>query len=35
MAYAAYSGATVKILQNPYGKLDEAVAELVLTLQEN
>jgi adenylate kinase len=35
MAYAAYSGATVKILQNPDGKLDEAVAELVLTLQEN
>jgi len=35
MAYAAYSGATVKILQNPDGKLGEAVAELVLTLQEN
>jgi adenylate kinase len=35
MAYAAYSGATVKILQNPDGKLDEAVAELILTLQEN
>jgi adenylate kinase len=35
MAYAAYTGATVKILQNPDGKLDEAVAELVLTLQEN
>ncbi|MGZ5520956.1 MAG: adenylate kinase [Halobacteriota archaeon] len=35
MAYAAYSGATVKILQNPDGKLDQAVAELVLTLQEN
>ncbi|HEX7514019.1 MAG TPA: adenylate kinase [archaeon] len=35
MAYAAYSGATVKILQNPDGKLDEAVTELVLTLQEN
>jgi adenylate kinase len=35
MAYAAYSGATVKILQNPDGKLDEAVAELVLTLQEH
>jgi adenylate kinase len=34
MAYAAYSGATVKILQNPDGKLDEAVAELILTLQE-
>jgi adenylate kinase len=33
MAYAAYTGATVKILQNPDGKLDEAVAELVLTLQ--
>jgi adenylate kinase len=33
MAYAAYSGATVKILQNPDGRLDEAVAELVLTLQ--
>jgi adenylate kinase len=35
MAYAAYSGATVKILQNPDRKLDEAVTELVLTLQEN
>ncbi|MEI7826285.1 MAG: adenylate kinase [Euryarchaeota archaeon] len=35
MAYAAYSGATVKILQNPDGKLDTAVAELVLTLQED
>jgi adenylate kinase len=35
MAYAAYSGATVKILQNPDGKLDEAVAELVLTLQQH
>jgi adenylate kinase len=34
MAYAAHTGATVKILQNPDGKLDEAVAELVLTLQE-
>jgi adenylate kinase len=33
MAYAAYTGATVKILQNPDGRLDEAVAELVLTLQ--
>jgi adenylate kinase len=35
MAYAAYTGATVKILQNPDGELDKAVAELVLTLQEN
>jgi adenylate kinase len=35
MAYAAYTGATVKILQNPDGKLDEAVAELVVTLQED
>ncbi len=34
MAYAAYTGATVKILQNPDGKLDEAVQELILTLQE-
>jgi adenylate kinase len=33
MAYAAHTGATVKILQNPDGKLDEAVAELVVTLQ--
>lgn len=33
MAYAAYTGATVKILQNPDGKLDEAVQELMLTLQ--
>ena len=33
MAYAAYTGATVKIVQNPDGKLDEAVAELVLALQ--
>jgi adenylate kinase len=33
MAYAAYTGAIVKILQNPDGKLDEAVAELTLTLQ--
>ena len=35
MAYAAHTGATVKILQNPDGKLDEAVAELVVTLQED
>jgi adenylate kinase len=35
MAYAAYTGATVKILQNPDGRLDEAVNELVLTLQES
>jgi adenylate kinase len=34
MAYAAHTGATVKIVQNPDGKLEEAVAELVLTLQE-
>ena len=34
MAYAAHTGATVKILQNPDGKLDEAVAELVATLQK-
>ena len=34
MAYAAHTGATVKILQNSDGKLEEAVAELVLTLQE-
>ncbi len=34
MAYAAYTGATVKILQNPDGKLNEAVQELILTLQE-
>lgn len=33
MAYAAYTGATVKILQNPDGKLNEAVRELMLTLQ--
>ncbi len=33
MAYAAYTGATVKILQNPDGKLSEAVQELILTLQ--
>ncbi len=33
MAYAAYTGATVKILQNPDGKLSEAVQELMLTLQ--
>ena len=35
MAYAAHTGATVKILQNPDGKLDEAVAELAVTLQED
>ena len=35
MAYAAHTGATVKILQNPDGKLDEAVAELVATLQKD
>jgi len=34
MAYAAYSGAAVKILENADGKLDEAVNELMLTLQE-
>ncbi|MGZ4904256.1 MAG: adenylate kinase, partial [Halobacteriota archaeon] len=33
MAYAAHTGATVKILQNPDGKLSEAMHELVLTLQ--
>ncbi len=33
MAYAAYTGATVKILQNPDGMLDEAVQELMATLQ--
>lgn len=33
MAYAAHTGATVKILQNPDGKLSEAVQELMVTLQ--
>ena len=33
MAYAAHTGATVKILQNADGKLDEAAQELMLTLQ--
>ncbi|MGZ4901454.1 MAG: adenylate kinase [Halobacteriota archaeon] len=33
MAYAAYTGATVKILQNSDGKLSEAVQQLVSTLQ--
>ncbi|MGZ4943121.1 MAG: adenylate kinase [Halobacteriota archaeon] len=33
MAYAAHTGATVKILQNPDGKLSEAMHELVLTLR--
>ncbi len=33
MAYAAYTGATVKILQNRDGKLSEAVQELMSTLQ--
>ena len=35
MAYAAYTGAAVKILQNPDGKLGQAVAELVATLKEH
>jgi adenylate kinase len=35
MAYAAYTGATVRILQNPDGQLDKAVAELVVTLRED
>ena len=34
MAYAAYTGAAVKILQNPDGKLGQAVAELMATLKE-
>jgi len=34
MAYAAHTGAAVKILKNADGKLDEAVKELMLTLQE-
>ncbi len=33
MAYAAHTGATVRILQNPDGKLSEAVQELMVTLQ--
>ncbi len=33
MAYAAHTGATVKILQNSEGKLSETAQELMLTLQ--